>query len=561
MSTIVTRAGKGSPLTNTELDANFSNLNADKYESGSNVSVGTLAASGAASFAAGSASAPAITRTGDLNTGMYFPTADTIAFAEGGTESMRLDSSGNVGIGTTSPVSIGGHSGVLTLYGANATALVFQDAGGRRDFRFDDGALFIRDSVGNALFRFDSNNQFGVGGAPNVWAAGYRIAQVGMGGIIEGRDSDAAFAAFVTNGYLANTGNWTYITTAAATRYYANAGVYVWQNAASGTAGNTFTWTERMRLDASGNLGIGTATPDARLSVAGSSVNFSNASGSFDLNLTGTAISSARLITSGSGYGDWRIQTGNTASGLAGALRFFDVQASLARLTLDLAGNLGLGVTPSAWSLVGCIELGGSKALAFGNQQSFIVSNAYFNSGWVYKTSNVATMYSQDSGDHRWFSAASGTAGNAVSFAQRMTLFASGGLALGHTTDPGGAGRLRLSGVLSFTADTISGAGATFRYISGGGGSLGLYYNVPTGGTHSFAVNESITAQVSGSNFVVGNAAIATNATDGFLYVPSCAGTPTGTPATFTGRVPIVVDTTNNKLYFYSGGQWRDAGP
>ena len=62
-------------------------------------------------------------------------------------------------------------------------------------------------------------------------------------------------------------------------------------------------------------------------------------------------------------------------------------------------------------------------------------------------------------------------------------------------------------------------------------------------------------------NVVVNTAAIATTATNGFLYVPSCAGTPTGTPTTYTGRVPIVVDTTNNKLYFYSNGTWRDAGP
>jgi hypothetical protein len=51
----------------------------------------------------GSASAPAITNDGDTNTGIFFPAADTIAFAEGGVESMRIDSSGNVGIGTSSP--------------------------------------------------------------------------------------------------------------------------------------------------------------------------------------------------------------------------------------------------------------------------------------------------------------------------------------------------------------------------------------------------------------------------------------------------------------------------
>ena len=63
----------------------------------------TLGATGVATFSAGTVSAPAITTTGDTNTGIYFPAADTIAFTEGGVESMRIDSSGNVGIGTSSP--------------------------------------------------------------------------------------------------------------------------------------------------------------------------------------------------------------------------------------------------------------------------------------------------------------------------------------------------------------------------------------------------------------------------------------------------------------------------
>jgi len=61
----------------------------------------TLGATGVATFSAGTVSAPAITTTGDTNTGIFFPAADTIAFAEGGAESMRIDSSGNVGIGVT----------------------------------------------------------------------------------------------------------------------------------------------------------------------------------------------------------------------------------------------------------------------------------------------------------------------------------------------------------------------------------------------------------------------------------------------------------------------------
>ena len=77
----------------------------------------TLSASGVATFAAGTALLPAITTTGDANTGIWFPAADTVAFTEGGAESMRISSSGFVGIGTSSPavkfaVSNGGANGI-----------------------------------------------------------------------------------------------------------------------------------------------------------------------------------------------------------------------------------------------------------------------------------------------------------------------------------------------------------------------------------------------------------------------------------------------------------------
>jgi len=63
-------------------------------------------------------------------------------------------------------------------------------------------------------------------------------------------------------------------------------------------------------------------------------------------------------------------------------------------------------------------------------------------------------------------------------------------------------------------------------------------------------------------NVVLGGAAVATNAIAGFAWIPACAGPPTGVPAaSYSGRIPLVIDSSNNKLYFYSGGAWRDAGP
>jgi len=66
---------------------------------------------------------------------------------------------------------------------------------------------------------------------------------------------------------------------------------------------------------------------------------------------------------------------------------------------------------------------------------------------------------------------------------------------------------------------------------------------------------------IEGSNCLSGLPSLATTATDGFLYVPTCAGAPTGVPTAITGRAPIVVDSTNNRIYFYSTGAWRNAGP
>jgi hypothetical protein len=62
-------------------------------------------------------------------------------------------------------------------------------------------------------------------------------------------------------------------------------------------------------------------------------------------------------------------------------------------------------------------------------------------------------------------------------------------------------------------------------------------------------------------NVVVGTGALSTSATDGFLYIPSSAGAPTGVPTSYTGAVPIEVDTTNNKLMGYYGGNWVNLSP
>jgi hypothetical protein len=92
-------------------------------------------------FPSGAVGTPAITTSGDTNTGIFFPAADTIAFTEGGAEAMRIDSSGNVGINTTSP------NGKLEIKAASASQRQLQ----LTHFNSTDGWYFTADDTGGVL--------------------------------------------------------------------------------------------------------------------------------------------------------------------------------------------------------------------------------------------------------------------------------------------------------------------------------------------------------------------------------------------------------------------------
>jgi hypothetical protein len=242
-------------------------------------------------------------------------------------------------------------------------------------------------------------------------------------------------------------------------------------------------------------------------------------------------------------------------------------------MTLDSSGNLGLGVTPSGWGGgIKVIEFGSIGGLAAATVDVNMLYNVYYDGVNRYRTNGYASNFQHQLGAFKWFTAASGNAGDPISFTQAMTLDASGNLLVGTTSKTaGGAGIVDIRGSLTLSAASAVNGGyqqidfAAGVYVKAAirGYSMGTtdagelrFYTAPAGDI----INERARIPAAGG-MVVGTAALATTATDGFLYVPTCAGTPTGTPTTQTGTAPIVVDTTNNKLYFYSGGQWRDAGP
>jgi hypothetical protein len=113
---------------------------------------------------AGTSAAPSITTTGDTNTGIFFPAADTIAFTEGGAEAMRIDSSGNVGIAYTTPSSMNSAARNLVVGGGsgNTGLTIFSGTASYSSIHFADGTT-TTDAYRGFIWYSHSDDALGFG--------------------------------------------------------------------------------------------------------------------------------------------------------------------------------------------------------------------------------------------------------------------------------------------------------------------------------------------------------------------------------------------------------------
>jgi hypothetical protein len=206
------------------------------------LSSGAITTTGVLTLPAGTVSAPALTTTGDTNTGIYFPAADTIAFTEGGAEAMRIDSSGNVGIGTSSPSA---------KLDARGQGKIGSATGSSFSGTLSTGGLDVMCGTGTKAFQVWDDNSLTT---PRICVE--RGGNVGIGTSSPAYPLEVIGGSIVTVQYILNNGSANPASTTPA--------LY---SPASGTLGFNCNGSERMRITSAGLVGIGTSSPDTILHV------------------------------------------------------------------------------------------------------------------------------------------------------------------------------------------------------------------------------------------------------------------------------------------------------
>jgi hypothetical protein len=465
---------------------------------------------------------------------IYSDTSKYLAFGTSATERMRIDTSGNVGIGVTPAawdtfkVLQVGHGAIAapTFSNTIVTANIYYGTGSQRYiassapaslFQQADGIFYWRNApsgtAGNAItlttaMTLDLAGNLGLGVTPAAWTTNSKAIQLGVWSAFYQNASGYPEMSF--NSYQTGGSTWTYLTSSnPATRFSQDAGTFKFFTAPNGTAGSAISFTQAMTLSSDGRLLVGTTSASGRITVvgAGNQINVSTAGNTTSHGIADISVNRSGAASYGVGLAS-NIQFNNTTTGSQAILQSADggfqfwsnpLNAGWAeRMRIDSLGNVGIGTLSPSYKL----------DVAAGDGPTLRIYSTFV-------TSSATTAYA---------------------------------ILHGNRTGTGGAAtELRFANTegAASVAETGVAAIKTWRTAAN---KLSIAFE--TGAAERMRITDA-------GNVQVGTASLATTATDGFPYIPTCAGVPTGTPTAITGFAPMVVDSTNNKLYVYVGGAWQ----
>ena len=301
--------------------------------------------------------------------------------------------------------------------------------------------------------------------------------------------------------------------------------------------------TEGMRLTSTG-LGIGTSTVNFKLQVKVAT------NGNFGVTTPNSGTGARLWVVNDAINAVQRLE-------LQGNPVVFPLTSGADGLYFDASsGNLGLGVTPSAWA--GSFAVTQYKGGSIGSQNAnflYTFQNAYFDgTNYKYIASNFATATEQSSGKHVWYTAPSGTAGNNISFTQAMTLDASGNLLVGTTTTNNFGGTvvqtLGSSGIVDVSSASVAQNGTVNLTASSAGNSFTGFLSV----TNFLLSNGNVRTQSlyaimgRGTNFTATQLGTANGTTGGASFTVTCTTTGVITVTnTYAGATQVNMTFTGHK--------------